>query len=75
MGFKYGANVFGPDVQNRTLDSIRKSLRDSQREESDPVFSIAMDVGKLAHRRLAWFPVIAPSGEIQWQKNPNYARL
>jgi glucose-6-phosphate isomerase len=29
--------------------------------------------GVRAHKGLAWFPVIAASGEIEWQKNPNYA--
>jgi glucose-6-phosphate isomerase, archaeal len=52
MGFKYGLNVFGPEVENRTLDSIRKSLRDPQCEGPDPVYSIAMDVGKAEHFQL-----------------------
>lgn len=29
-------------------------------------------VGVCAHKGLAWFPLIAPSGEFEWQKNPNY---
>ena len=49
MGFAYGHDVFGPDVENRTLDSIRKSLRDPQCAGPDPVYSIAMDVGKKEH--------------------------
>jgi len=49
MGFKYGDGVFGPTVENRTLDSIRKSLRDPQCTGPDPVYSIAMDVGKKEH--------------------------
>jgi len=49
MGFKYGSEVFGPEVENRTLDSIRKSLRDPDCEGPDPVYSIAMDVGKSEH--------------------------
>jgi glucose-6-phosphate isomerase len=28
--------------------------------------------GVRAHKGLAWFPVIAPSGEIEWLKNTNY---
>jgi glucose-6-phosphate isomerase len=52
MGFKYGSNVFGPEVENRTLDSIRKSLRNPQCAGPDPVYSIAMDVGKLEHLHL-----------------------
>ncbi len=49
MGFTYGPGVFGPKVENRTLDSIRKSLRDPQCAGPDPVYSIAMDVGKEEH--------------------------
>jgi len=49
MGFKYGPDVFGPVVENRTLDSIRKSLRDPLCTGPDPVYSIAMDVGKKEH--------------------------
>lgn len=49
MGFRYGQTVFGPEVENRTLDSIRKSLRDPHCEGPNPVYSIAMDVGKTEH--------------------------
>jgi glucose-6-phosphate isomerase len=49
MGFKYGPNVFGPEVENRTLDSIRLSLRNPACEGPDPVYAIAMDVGKKEH--------------------------
>jgi len=49
MGFEYGPNVFGPVVENRTLDSIRKSLRDPLCSGPDPVYAIAMDVGKSEH--------------------------
>ena len=49
MGFEYGSNVFGPVVENRTLDSIRESLRDPECTVPDPVYSIAMDVGKIEH--------------------------
>lgn len=52
MGFQYGPGVFGPEVENRSLDSIRKSLRDPQCAGPDPVYSIAMDVGKLEHLAL-----------------------
>ena len=50
MGFAYGPGVFGPEVENRRLDSIRKSLLDSGCSGPDPVYSIAMDVGKIEHR-------------------------
>jgi glucose-6-phosphate isomerase, archaeal len=49
MGFKYGKGIFGPEVENRSLDSIRKSLRNPNCEGPDPVYSIAMDVGKTEH--------------------------
>lgn len=52
MGFEYGPDVFGPKVENRTLDSIRKSLHDPDCSGPDPVYSIAMDVGKTEHRSL-----------------------
>lgn len=52
MGFTYGSNVFGPEVENRSLDSIRKSLRVPECAGPDPVYTIAMDVGKTEHLRL-----------------------
>jgi glucose-6-phosphate isomerase len=50
MGFEYGTDVFGPVVENRTLDSIRKSLLDPNCSGPDPVYAIAMDVGKTCHK-------------------------
>ncbi len=52
MGFRYGAGVFGPEVECRRLDAIRKSLRDPNVDGPDPVYTIAMDVGKNEHRSL-----------------------
>jgi len=52
MGFIYGNDVFGPEVENRKLDDIRKSLMDPQSEGPDIVYAIAMDVGKMRHREL-----------------------
>lgn len=49
MGFVYGSNVFGPEVENRSLDSIRASLKNPQCTGPDPVYAIAMDVGKKEH--------------------------
>lgn len=49
MGFVYGPGIFGPIVENRSLDSIRKSLLDPNCSGPDPVYSIAMDVGKSEH--------------------------
>ncbi len=52
MGFKYGKNVFGPKVENRRLDSIRKSLLNPNCDGPEIVYSIAMDVGKQEHFEL-----------------------
>lgn len=51
-GFVYGPGVVGPPVENRSLDSIRWSLINPKCSGPDPVYSIAMDVGKLEHRLL-----------------------
>src|SRR5512140_1935730 len=52
LGFSYGPGVFGPDVEHRSLDSIRASLLDPGCSGPDPVYAIAMDVGKEADRLL-----------------------
>jgi glucose-6-phosphate isomerase len=52
MGFDYGAGTFGPAVELRSLDSIRKSLRDPDCSGPDPVYAIAMDIGKIEHKAL-----------------------
>lgn len=52
LGFVYGPGVFGPDVEHRALDSIRRSLMDPGCSGPDPVYAIAMDVGKRKHRPL-----------------------
>lgn len=46
LGFIYGEGVFGPEVENRKLNDIRKSLLDPNCEGPEVVYSIAMDVGK-----------------------------
>lgn len=46
LGFQYGNDVFGPMVENRTLDSIRRNLMDPNSQGPDIVYSIAMDVGR-----------------------------
>ena len=50
LGFEYGPGVFGPQVELRTLDSIRKSLLDPHCEGPEIVYSIAMDVGNEADK-------------------------
>jgi glucose-6-phosphate isomerase len=47
LGFEYGQDCFGPLVEKRKLDDIRKSLRDPDCTGPEVVYSIAMDVGKL----------------------------
>lgn len=46
LGFRYGPGVFGPEVERRTLDAIRKSLADPTVDGPEVVYAIAMDVGK-----------------------------
>lgn len=50
MGFQFGPGVFGPPAEYRRLDSIRKSLYDPSCDGPDPVYAIAMDVGKREHQ-------------------------
>lgn len=52
LGFSYGENVFGPVVENRHINDIRRSLMDPLCDGPDTVYSIAMDVGKTCHREL-----------------------
>lgn len=52
MGFEYGEGVFGPEVENRRLDDIRKSLMNPTCEGPEIVYTIAMDVGKKEHLEL-----------------------
>lgn len=51
MGFEYGPDCFGPVVENRRLDDIRKSLANPACSGPDIVYSIAMDVGKKTHKK------------------------
>ena len=52
LGFRYGRGVFGPKAELRRLDTIRPSLSDQFCTGPDPVYAIAMDVGKDEHRDL-----------------------
>jgi glucose-6-phosphate isomerase, archaeal len=52
LEFKYGPSVFGPDAECRSLNSIRQSLLDPDCAGPDPVYAIAMDVGKEEHRSI-----------------------
>ena len=51
LGFRYGPGVFGPAPELRRLDQVRPSLRDPAADGPDPVYAIAMDVGRVEHRR------------------------
>lgn len=46
LGFEYGKDCFGPTVENRRLDDIRKNLMDPTCNGPEVVYSIAMDVGR-----------------------------
>jgi glucose-6-phosphate isomerase len=50
LDFRYGEGVFGPKAERRTLDSIRRSLRQPNCSGPETVYSIAMDVGKYLHK-------------------------
>jgi glucose-6-phosphate isomerase len=51
FGFDYGSDCFGPDVEVRMLDDIRKSLSDPDCIGPEKVYAIAMDTGKRIHRQ------------------------
>ncbi len=70
LNFIYGEGVFGPEIENRSLDSIRKSLKDHDAKGPEIVYSIAMDVGKtkdkedLIKKNLLYGAVIYSKGKI-----------
>lgn len=70
MDFRYGTGVFGPRSEYRSLGAIRASLRDPNCAGPDPVYSIAMDVGRsedrdeLKKRMLLFGIVIYASGRL-----------
>ncbi len=49
LGWIIGEGCFGPTPELRSLDAIRKSLRDPQCTGPDPVYAICMDVGRHEH--------------------------
>lgn len=66
MRFVYGPGVFGCEPEHRRLDAIRASLRDPECDGPDPVYSIAMDVGRVEdkaelERRMLLFGAVAYS--------------
>ena len=46
MTFIYGKDTFGPEIERRRLDDIRKSLRNPDTNGPETPYVIAMDVGK-----------------------------
>lgn len=48
LGFVYGPGTFGPIPEMRSLDAIRPSLRRPDCNGPDPVYAIAMDVGRIS---------------------------
>ncbi len=65
LSFRYGEGVFGPqNPELRKLDDIRKTLYESECDGPDPVYAIAMDVGRVEHtaelkQRMLLFGVVA----------------
>ncbi len=49
LDFLYGNDCFGPKVENRKLNDIRKSLLDFNCKGPEIVYAIAMNVGKKKH--------------------------
>jgi glucose-6-phosphate isomerase len=70
LQFIYDEGVFGPEPEFRRLDDIRRSLRNPDCQGPDPVYSIAMDVGRHEHRAelqrrmLLFGVVIYPPGQL-----------
>jgi glucose-6-phosphate isomerase, archaeal len=50
LSFRFAPGVFGPTPEFRSLAAIRSSLLDSNASGPDPVYGIAMDVGREEHR-------------------------
>lgn len=49
LDFQYGEACFGPKIEYRKLDDIRKSLKEPNCTGPDTVYAIAMNVGKKKH--------------------------
>lgn len=63
LDFRYGPGMFGPSTEYRPLDSIRPGLREPNCAGPDPVYAIAMDVGRVGDqeelkRRMLLFGVV-----------------
>lgn len=70
MDFIYGDQTFGPPIEKRYLDDIRKTLKDPKSAGPDVVYSIAMDIGyledqeELVKRNLLYGACIYAKGKI-----------
>ncbi len=70
LTFEYGDGVFGPRHEMRSLDAIRASLRNPQCSGPDPVYGIAMDIGRerdrsaIEHRMLLFGAVVYAQGTL-----------
>lgn len=70
MMFEYGEETFGPEVERRRMDDIRKSLRNANSNGPEIPYAIAMDVGKkrdlkdLINRSLLYGAVIYSKGRF-----------
>jgi len=70
LGFDYETGVFGPPPERRSLNAIRPSLLDPNCAGPDPVYAIAMDVGRdeirseLEQRMLLFGVVSYASGRL-----------
>lgn len=68
--FEYGDDVFGPNPEIRSLESIRKSLKNPNADGPEFLYSIAMDVGnnkeknKIEERNLLYGAVLYAKGQI-----------
>ncbi len=70
LGFEYGPGVFGPAPEFRRLQEIRASLLDPDCEGPDPVYGIAMDIGRaedradIVNRMLLFGAVVYAAGKL-----------
>jgi glucose-6-phosphate isomerase len=70
LGFRYESGAFGPQPEKRSLDAIRRSLRDPECTGPDPAYAIVMDIGRdeirseLERRMLLFGAVIYASGKL-----------
>lgn len=70
LAFEYGLGVFGPEPEMRGLNAIRPSLREPNCTGPDPVYGIAMDVGRevdrdlLQQRMLLYGAVVYAGGRL-----------